>query len=225
MVCVQARIMTDVSAAETSMSGDRYLRGGKDQAVTGTAIEFVPRAVADTVDEMLAGAERLGSFRPADARSPAAFERVRIEGEPCVVKYVHVDDDFALRAGGDIGCIPLRVWEAGIMDAAPGNVDHATIAAARWGRNGWGAALLMRDVTDDLIGPGDEPVSEAAHLGFLDDLAAFSARTWRIEDRWAMLPPGDALAVLRTGADRDRGPARVPGAGAAYRPRRLAALR
>ena len=34
------------------------------------------------------------------------------------------------------------------MDSVPDVIDHATLGAARWGRNGWGGALLMRDVGD-----------------------------------------------------------------------------
>jgi hypothetical protein len=147
-----------------------------------------PRPVHRSVDELLAGAERLGPFVPVDARSPAGFERVAVDGEPCVVKYVHVDDDFAIRASGDIGCIPLRVWEAGLMDAAPELIDHATIGVARWGRNGWGAALLMRDVGPDLVPVGDDPVTEEQHLGFVAAAAGLAARTWGWRDELQLLP-------------------------------------
>ncbi len=147
------------------------------------------RPVLDTVDELLVGAERLGSFTPTDARSPAGFERVVVDGERCVVKYVHVDDDFAIRASGDIGCIPRQVWEAGLMDVAADQIDHATLGAARWGRNGWGVALLMRDVTAELVPVGDTPLAEADHLAFLDHLAGLTARTWGWRDEIGLLPP------------------------------------
>ena len=78
-----------------------------------------PRPVAASVDELLDGVRRLGPFVPADARSSATFERVEIDGTPGIVKYVHPDHDFIMRVGGDIGCLPLRVWAAGLMDLAP----------------------------------------------------------------------------------------------------------
>lgn len=161
------------------------------------------RPVFETADELFEGATRLGDLRPDDARSAASFERWLVDGEPCVAKYVHVDHDFAMRAAGDIGCIPAQAWATGLMDLAPEHVDHATLGVARWGRNGWGAVLLMRDVSSELVPIGDEPVDEPTHLGFLDDLAAFSARGWGRDAppgllapaaRWQFFGP-DALAT------------------------------
>ena len=144
--------------------------------------------MAGSVEELLAGARRLGAHRPDDARSSAGFERVEVDGEPCLVKYVHPEQDFTMRVSGDIGCRPRRVWQAGLMDAAPELIDHATLGAAPWGANGWGVALLMRDVSADLIPVGGEPVTEEQHLAFLDAIAGLSARFWGWEDDLELLP-------------------------------------
>ena len=149
---------------------------------------LVARSVADSVEELLAGARRNGLFVPDDARSPAGFERVEIDGERCVIKYVHPDSDFTMRVSGDVGCRPRRVWEAGLMDLAPGTIDHAMLGVARWGRNGWGAALLMRDVSDDLPVLGDEPISEDLHAAFLDGIAALAAPLWDFQGDMGLLP-------------------------------------
>ncbi|MGH9031799.1 MAG: aminoglycoside phosphotransferase, partial [Acidimicrobiia bacterium] len=154
------------------------------------SVELVPRPVAGSVDELLAGARRLGTFQPTDARSPAPFERVEVDGERCVVKFVHVDHDFAMRAAGDVGCLPRRAWETGLMDAAGDLIDHATLGAARWGRNGWGVALLMRDVSGDLVPAGDDPIPEALHAALIDHLAGLSARFWGWHDDLDLLPIG-----------------------------------
>ena len=147
------------------------------------------RPVAATVDELLAGVERRERYRPADARSPAHFERVWIGGEPHVVKYVHVDDDLAMRSNGDLGCLPVRVWASGLMDVAPEVIDHAVVGVAGgWGRNGWGGALLMRDVSSELVPVDDGPVPEEQHLAFLDHLALLSARLWDWHDDAGLLP-------------------------------------
>jgi hypothetical protein len=151
-------------------------------------IDVAPRPLADSVDELLAGARRLGEHRPADARSGACFERVEVDGERCIVKYVHPEHDFTMRVSGDVGCRPRRVWEAGLMDLAPDVIDHATLGAARWGRHGWGVALLMRDVSDRLVPVGDDPIPEEHHLGFIDHLAAMSARAWEWRDELELLP-------------------------------------
>jgi hypothetical protein len=163
-------------------------RGRSKMLAMSEHLGLRPRPVADSVDELLAGAVRLGQHVPDDARSSAGFEHVEVNGERCIVKYVHPEMDFTMRVSGDIGCRPRRVWAAGFMDAVPDLIDHATLGAARWGRNGWGVALLMRDVATDLIPVGDQPVSEEQHLAFLNGLAGLSARFWGWHDDLDFLP-------------------------------------
>jgi phosphotransferase family enzyme len=148
---------------------------------------LVARPVADSLEELLEGAPRQ-SFVPDDARSPAGFERAEIDGERCIIKYVHPDFDFTMRVTGDLGCRPRRVWESGLMDLAPATIDHATLGVARWGRNGWGAALLMRDVSDELPVVGDEPIAEELHAAFLDAIAALAAPLWDFQGDMGLLP-------------------------------------
>ncbi|MET0146775.1 MAG: phosphotransferase [Ilumatobacteraceae bacterium] len=172
------------------------------------------RPVAADVDELLAGAGSRQPFRPADARSSATFERVELDGERCIVKYVHVDHDFALRSAGDIGCLPLRLWACGAMDVAPTVIDHAVLGAAPWGRNGWGAAIVMRDVGAELVPLGDEPVGEATHVAAIEHLAAMSARMWGWHDDVGLLPYGQrwcTFAPVSVATERDLGyPEPVP---------------
>lgn len=171
--------------------------------------DLTPRPVAGSVDELLDGVTERRPFDPADARSGTVFEHVVVGGERLVLKHVHLDDDFTMRVSGDLGCRPLRTWEAGLVDAAADVVDHAIVGAARGdGRNGWGAALLLRDVSAELVAVGDDPLPPERHAAFLDHLAAMSARLWGWEDdlgllaydmRWRWFAP----AVLET--ERDLG--------------------
>jgi hypothetical protein len=139
--------------------------------------------LAASVEALLATAERREPFHNTDNRSTAAFERVWIDGSPHVVKYVHLDDDFTMRVSGDIGCRPVRAWAAGLLDAAPTMVDHAVVGAALGhGRNGWGAALLMRDVSGELASSDDEPFTPDQHATFVDHLAGWCAATWGFRD-------------------------------------------
>jgi hypothetical protein len=156
--------------------------------ITSMPARPTPRALASSVEELLAGARRHGDHRPDDARSAAGFERVEVDGARCIVKYLHPERDFTMRVSGDVGCRPRRVWEAGLMDAAPDLIDHATLGAAPWGRNGWGVALLMRDAGDDLVPVGGEPITDDQHLAFLDAMAGLSARLWGWEDDLELLP-------------------------------------
>src|SRR5690606_1090043 len=80
-------------------------------------------------------------------------------------------------------CRTVRAWAAGLLDAAPDAVDHAIVGAALGhGRNGWGAALLMRDVSDDLVPTDRGPIPPDEHAAFLDHLAGFCAATWGWRD-------------------------------------------
>jgi hypothetical protein len=152
------------------------------------ATALTPRPLALSVDDLLAGARRIGEHRPDDARSGALFERVEVDGEPCIIKYVHPEHDFTMRVSGDVGCRPRRIWQSGMMDVAPDIIDHATIGAAPWGRNGWGVALLMRDVSSQLVQVGDEPVPEEHHLRFIDHCVSMAARLWGWHDELELLP-------------------------------------
>ena len=141
------------------------------------------RRVAPSVDELLAAVERREPFVNPDGRSSAMFERVWIDGVAHVVKYVHIDHDFTMRVSGDVCCRTVRAWAAGLLDSAPALVDHAIVGAALGhGRNGLGAALLMRDVSDELLAPGDAPIPTDRHAAFLDHLAGFCAATWGWRD-------------------------------------------
>jgi hypothetical protein len=157
--------------------------------MTSTPVRLERRPVAASVDELLADATRRESFFNTDSKSGSHFERVWIDGEPHIVKYVHVDHDFTMRGLGDIGPRPLLVWEAGLMDAAPDVIDHTVVGVARgYGRHGWGAALLMRDVGEHLVPAGDELLPLEQHLAFMDHLAAMSARMWDWHDDVGLVP-------------------------------------
>jgi hypothetical protein len=99
------------------------------------------------------------------------------------VKFVHPDDDFTMRVSGDLRSRTVRAWAAGLLDAAPDLVDHTIVGAALgWGRAGWGAALLMRDASADLLPQTDGPIPGDQHDAFLDHVAGFCAATWDWHD-------------------------------------------
>lgn len=177
------------------------------------------RALAPSVKDLLAGAERREPFVNPDGRSSALFERVWIDGAPHVVKYLHPDHDFTLRVSGDVGSRTVRAWTAGLLDSAPDFVDHAVVGAALGhGRNGWGAALLMRDVSAELLPGGDGPIPADRHAIFIDHVAGFCAATWGWRDDPAsgpgLLPYAARWAWFghaAVDAERDLGwPERVP---------------
>lgn len=151
---------------------------------------LVPRAAVGSIDELVAGASGRQRFRNADGKSGSGFERVVIDGERYVLKVMHVDDDWIARSLGDLTCRQVGVWTAGLLDALPPSIDHTVVGAARgFGRNGWGAALLMRDVGEHLVPEGDDPVPSDQHAAFIDHMAELSARFWDWTDQVGLTPP------------------------------------
>lgn len=149
-----------------------------------------PRAVAATLDELLAGASSREPFAHDDGKSAVPMERVAIGDERFVVKHLHVDGDWIARGYGDLGCKPVVVWESGLLDVLPDCIDPAVLGAARGlGRNGWGAALLMRDVGEWLVPVGDDPIPLEQHLRFLGHMAGLHAQFSGFADESGQLTP------------------------------------
>jgi hypothetical protein len=141
--------------------------------------------VAATVDEMLVGATDRTTMHATDSKSGARFERVTIDGERYVVKYLSRNDDWIMRATGDLTYRPLLVWQTGLVDLTPDCFDHAYAGAAH---DDDGAAILMRDVGASLIPEGDDPLPLDVHLGFMEHLAEFHATTWGFVDTFGLTP-------------------------------------
>ena len=176
---------------------------------------FRPRPVARSVDELLDGATRREPFHPSDSRSGSHFERVWFGDEQMIMKYLHVDDDFAMRATHDSDCRSLRAWAAGLYDVAPAVIEHGIVGMAGGvGRDGLGAAILMRDLSAALATQGDVPFSERQHDDFIDHLATMCAATWGWHDDIGLMPYGARWEFFGHAAiegDRALGwPERVP---------------
>jgi Phosphotransferase enzyme family len=173
------------------------------------ATRLVPREAATSIDELIAGATERRPLGGSDGKSGSTLERVVIDGEPLVLKHLHPDADWTMRGFGDLGCRPVEVWTSGLLDAVPPTIDHAVIrAAGGLGRNGWGGALLLRDVSEHLVPEGDARLSLADHRQLLDHLADMSATFWgadgapellSLESRWSAFGPGWMAVEERLG--------------------------
>jgi hypothetical protein len=148
-------------------------------------LELTPRPVAGSVNELIADATSREPMVVTDSKSGATFERVVIDGEHFVVKHLSTDHDWIARAYGDLGPWSVEVWSSGLLDLVPQSIDHTYAGAARSGRSG---AVLMHDVGEWMVPAGDVPVSEADHVGFLDDLAALHAAFWGWTDDVGLTP-------------------------------------
>src|SRR5438874_480319 len=83
-----------------------------------------------TLDALLAELEGRSPFKTADSLSGSRFESALYRGERVVLKYVSVDDDWIMRATGDIDCRLLRVFSSGLAYRLPDAIDHVTVALA-----------------------------------------------------------------------------------------------
>jgi hypothetical protein len=163
---------------------------------------------SSSVDELIAGATVRRPLGGSDGKSGSELELVVIDGDRFVLKHLHPDTDWTMRGFGDLGCRPVEVWASGLLDAVPPTIDHAVVgAAAGLGRNGWGGALLLRDVSEHLVPEGDSLLSLEDHRQLLDHLADLSATFWgaegtpellSLESRWGAFGPGwtDAEEIL-----------------------------
>src|SRR5690242_12381765 len=135
------------------------------------------------VAAVLARATRCDSVRPDDARAGAEYQRIVSGGQAYFVKRLSPASDWIMRVTGDHVHRPYLVWQAGIMDRAPGCIDHAVVAMDLEG-DGDQAVLtvLMRDVGDCLVPPGDTVVPMDQHAGFIGHMAALAAEFWGWDD-------------------------------------------
>ena len=131
-----------------------------------------------SVDELLAGATDASSIDSA-GKSGARLDRVSIDGEPHIVKYLDPSVDWTMRAAGVDGSTTLELWRRGILAQLPDCINQPIVAIAY--EHGV-TVLLMRDVGDWLVPVSDDLVLLDQHLRFLDHMAAMHAAFWQTPD-------------------------------------------
>jgi hypothetical protein len=104
-----------------------------------------------------------------------------------VAKHLRAGSDWLMRASGDFGVREVALWERGVFAALPDEIDPAVVAVARDDR---AAVVLMRDVSDELLPDGDDPLTIEQHDAFLDGLAALHAAMWGWRDDVGLLTTG-----------------------------------
>ncbi len=135
------------------------------------------------VAEVLARATRRESVRPDDARAGADYQRFLADGQAYFLKRLSPATDWIMRVTGDHVHRPYLVWRAGIMDKAPGCIDHTVVAMEVAGTGDEATlSVLMRDVGNCLVPPGDAQVPLAQHDGFLTHMAELAAAFWGWHD-------------------------------------------
>jgi hypothetical protein len=146
------------------------------------------RAVASSLDDLIGGATERVPFTSSDGKSGVPMERVVVDGERYVVKHVSIDNDWIMRATGDVGCRPLLVWRSGLLADVPEVIDHCFVGVAAEPR---GAALVLRDVAEHLVPEGDGVIPLEQHHRFVDHMAQLHAAFWGWEDTVGLAPLGN----------------------------------
>jgi hypothetical protein len=92
------------------------------------------------------------------------------QGEHYILKRVSVDWDWQMRATDDHDCRAVALWQHGIFDRLPPEIEHGVIACARDG-TGW--AILMRDASQYMLPYA--PIRKRHNEIFLEAMAALHA--------------------------------------------------
>lgn len=151
------------------------------------------RAVATSVDDLIAGAASREPFTHADGKSETLMERVVIDGGSFILKHLDHGRDWIMRATGDVACRPIVVWQSGLLDDLPASID-ATVVGAAW--DGRAGAILMNDVSEWLLPEGDVGISLDQHLRFVDHMAELHAAFWGRDDAVGLAPIGNRYLMF-----------------------------
>jgi hypothetical protein len=158
---------------------------------------LVPREAKTSIDDLVAGATDRELWKTADSLSGSALERLVIDGDRYVLKHLHVDDDWIMRAQGDLYSRPLIMWMSGLFDALPDCFDHTIVGvASNLGRNGWGCAVLMRDVSPYMVRVADGLIPLDQHLRFLDHMAQLHVHFRGFSDEIGLMAMGSRFYSL-----------------------------
>ncbi|HYZ91238.1 MAG TPA: aminoglycoside phosphotransferase [Actinomycetota bacterium] len=108
-----------------------------------------------------------------------------------------MDDDWIQRAQGDLVTRPVVMWTAGLYDELPEFIDHTIVdIATGLGRNGWGAALLMRDVSGCMVSVEKGTIPLDQHARFIDHMAKLHAHFWGFRDTYGLMPRGNLYLMF-----------------------------
>ena len=166
-------------------------------ADVGRGAQADVRPVASSVEELLGPAAVREPLLHDDGKSGASMERVVLDGERYVLKRLHVDDDWTMRATGDRVVRPIAVWQTGWLDDLPACIDHAMVGAAWDDRpSGRGGAILMHDVGEWLLPEGDHEIPLEQHLAFVDHLAQLHVAFWSRSDTVELLPVSERFVFF-----------------------------
>jgi hypothetical protein len=180
------------------------------------------RATARSEGELLAGCTARAPMSVVDGLSNVPMERVVVDGESLVVKWLSPELDWVMRMSDDDVCRPVVLWETGLYDEISAFVEPAVVGACRDEVSGR-AGLLMRDLSQWFVPEGATRFTIEQHQAFVGAMAALHAGFWGWRDTVGLCRDGTRFSFFsRARLEREsaRGPlvgvpAIVPGGWAA----------
>lgn len=120
-------------------------------------------------------------------KSGARLERAVIDGQRYVLKHLSLDDDWTMRAAGDLRGATFTLWERGLLHRLPDCINQPVVGVAI-SDDGRGSTLVMRDVAHWLVPVSDEAIPIDQHLRFLDHMAQMHAKFWHAGPEVEVIP-------------------------------------
>lgn len=96
------------------------------------------------------------------------------DGPRFIMKRVSMAWDWLMRSTKDTLCRSVTLWQHGILDQMPSEINHGVVACSRDG-DGW--AILMEDVGDMIV--LFDPFTKAENTFFINAMAAVHAQFWQ----------------------------------------------
>jgi hypothetical protein len=155
---------------------------------------MMPGDSVATIEELAAGATDCRPVRSPDAKSGSTFELLTLDGRPCFLKVLDPDADWIMRVTGNTDHWEHKVWQAGLYHRFPDVIDHTIIAMALDTTGGSPRlGILMDDISEWLVPPGDDLVGAETHDGFVSHMAQLHATFWGWRDTLGLCPMASRL--------------------------------
>jgi hypothetical protein len=166
------------------------------------------RTATGSEDELLSGCTSRTAMSVVDGLSNTPMERVVVDGERLVVKWMSPETDWVMRLSDDHTCRAVVLWETGLYDEISPFVDPAVVGACRDQVTGR-AGLLMRDLGEWFLPEGDAPLTRGQHEAFVGAMASFHAGFWGWRDDIGLCTDATRFSFFsdaRLAREAERGP-------------------
>jgi hypothetical protein len=151
----------------------------KHQLYTSIDEMLTPKALSELAGQPVTAVRRL-PLHSDDSKSGSHFLMVETnggQGQRYILKRISMEWDWIMRATDDHLCRSVTLWQHGLYDRLPAEIEHGVVSCATEG-SGW--AILMRDVEAALLPYARFDGADNEHI--LDAMAALHATFLALPD-------------------------------------------